>query len=546
MPAPAADAARCAWWAEALTRLPSVTGSEDEAAFAAHLVRLLRESPAFADAPQDVWTLPVAGGPHVRHCVLALVGRGGPRSVIVTGHYDTVHARDYGALADLAFSPEPLRAAMLERPPGRDAPPDVVLAFSDLQSGAFLPGRGLLDMKSGLAAGIVALERFAADPQARGHLLLLVVPDEEARSAGARTAAAALPRIAAERGLQFRGVINLDAISDPGDGGAGQVVTLGTVGKLSPFALVIGRPVHAGYAYDGLNAASLAGALAAELEWLPALSERSGAEQTAGFTLLGMRDGKAGYDVTMPASVWMFWNLTLHRRQPPQVLELLQAAATRTARRWRRRLAARHPRAASLPTVPVLLYRELLEGALRSNRTAAGHIAAASAKIGRSGLPAPEQCRLMAEQVWSLSGREGPAIVLGFGSVPYPACSLDDEPRHAGLIAALGQATQAVARRHATGITLARYFRGICDMSFLGDPDVHGLAAVEANTPVWEAVLGEAGLAFAKLPAVNAGPWGRDYHTPLERVHMPYCFGVLPDLIGALARAFLELDTACA
>ena len=32
-------------------------------------------------------------------------------------------------------------------------------------------------------------------------------------------------------------------------------------------------------------------------------------------------------------------------------------------------------------------------------------------------------------------------------------------------------------------------------------------------------------------PVVNIGPWGRDYHQKWERVHMPYAFDVLPDLI---------------
>ena len=34
------------------------------------------------------------------------------------------------------------------------------LALADLKSGDFLPGRGLLDMKSGLAAGLAAMEAY--------------------------------------------------------------------------------------------------------------------------------------------------------------------------------------------------------------------------------------------------------------------------------------------------------------------------------------------------------------------------------------------------
>ena len=39
------------------------------------------------------------------------------------------------------------------------------LALADFESGDFLPGRGLLDMKAGLAAGIAAMEAYAGDGQ---------------------------------------------------------------------------------------------------------------------------------------------------------------------------------------------------------------------------------------------------------------------------------------------------------------------------------------------------------------------------------------------
>jgi arginine utilization protein RocB len=32
-------------------------------------------------------------------------------------------------------------------------------------------------------------------------------------------------------------------------------------------------------------------------------------------------------------------------------------------------------------------------------------------------------------------------------------------------------------------------------------------------------------------PIVNIGPWGKDYHQRLERVHTPFAFEVLPELL---------------
>ena len=52
------------------------------------------------------------------------------------------------------------------------------LALADFVSGDFLPGRGLLDMKAGLAAGIAAIEAYSGD----ANLLFIAVVDEEDRS----------------------------------------------------------------------------------------------------------------------------------------------------------------------------------------------------------------------------------------------------------------------------------------------------------------------------------------------------------------------------
>lgn len=157
-------------------------------------------------------------------------------------------------------------------------------------------------MKAGLAAGLAAMEDAAADPDQAGNLLFLAVPDEEVNSAGARAAAAALVELGRERGLDIVAAINLDALVDDGDGSAGRAVALGTIGKLLPSALVVGRATHASDAFRGVGACALAGALAAEVEWAPELLERTGGETAAGVTLLGMKDTKQGYNVTTPSA----------------------------------------------------------------------------------------------------------------------------------------------------------------------------------------------------------------------------------------------------
>lgn len=67
------------------------------------------------------------------------------------------------------------------------------------------------------------------------------------------------------------------------------------------------------------------------------------------------------------------------------------------------------------------------------------------------------------------------------------------------------------------------------------------MPVIAMNTPPWGAgIVWPDGPALGGVPIVNAGPWGRDYHTRLERLSVPYAFDVLPDLVGEIARRVLS------
>lgn len=530
-------------WALAMTELPSVSGSAEEAAFPERLAAMLRGAPELAG--QEVWTIPVPGGRHPRACVAALVRGKGAKTVVLTGHFDTVPIEDYGELKPLAGSAEALRAGLLQRLRTSAVTAAEKRALADLSGDDYLPGRGLLDMKAGLAAGIAVLEAFAADPERTGNLLFLAVPDEEVNSAGARAAAPALPETARRHGLEIVAAINLDAIADDGGGETGRAVALGTIGKLLPSAMVVGVPAHAGYSFNGLSACALAGALATEVEWAAELTEQSGEQIGAGPTLLGMKDSKTAYDVTTPDKVWMFWNVMLYARRPSDVLARLEQLARRAAENVLAQLAARQAAvgrsdAAPLPAIGVTTFQALRREVEARMPDARAAIADFASKVSATHADLPEQCRQITEHVWRLSGRGDPTIILGFASTPYLATQLGEDADARRLAGAVEIAAQRIAERHGATIATPKYFQGISDMSFLGQADEADVPTIANNTPAWGAGLHWAeGRAFAGIPIVNAGPWGRDYHTILERLHAPYAFGVLPDLIGEIVMEVL-------
>ena len=523
-----------------LVRCPSVTGSVDEQSFGPWLAEYLAGLACFGAAP-EIWTFPVAPGDG-RQVVALLVRGTGQSTVLLTGHFDTVTIDDYGLLKPLAGHPYALRDALMSRCKGSNEPAEA-LAYNDLQSGEFLPGRGLLDMKAGLAAGLDAMARIVAGGAFSGNLLFLAVPDEENASVGARAAAAMLANIAQDKGLAIAAAINLDAISDLGDGSAGRVLALGTVGKVLPTAFVVGRPVHSGYALRGVNAAVLAAAIAARLEWAPELTDDSAGVPGTAASLLSFKDSKAGYDVTTPASAFLFWNVLIHARNAATILDIVaglvkEATSDCLAKLTQRAALSGHSAdaAALAGSVAVLRFRDLLAEVLATDASAAAKLDDVIASSAERDLP--ERCRRVTEALWSMSGRTGPAVVLGLGSIPYLATTVQDA-RITGVIDAF---LAEVPAKYATSLRADAYFAGISDMSFFGQADDTAFAALAADTPVWKAAVGLGAGSLGQVPTVNLGPWGRDYHTPLERIHVDYGFRILPLLIADLTRRILAVE----
>ena len=477
-----------------LTSWPSVTGTAGEAEFAHRLQEYLRlkwldeNIMFFVDAVSN------------QRSNLAVLKRGrSAQTIVLTGHFDTVPYDDYGALADLALDPETLTRSIINRLRQSD---DNSQAVRDFESGNFLAGRGLLDMKAGLAAGLAAMEAYSGD----ATILFLAVCDEEETSAGARAAAPMLKNLEKQFDLEIKLVINLDAISDQGDGSHGRVVTYGSIGKLLLTAFVHGKQTHAGYPQDGVNAAYVAAELLTEFELSPLLSERTGEELAAPPTALHAKDSKTGYNVTTPQQAWIYWNTMQHQRSAADVFDIAMDHAKRAVERAKARI--NHD-------IDVISFAELK-----------GKHAYNLPKQDPS-LNLPEQSRLATLAIIESLGVTRPTVIMGFGSIPYSAVSLRDK----SLRATISKAVQPF------GLGSVNYFAGISDMSFFGEAS-SDLSVVASNTPVW-------GTSFtlaepAGYPCINIGPWGRDYHHWLERLHAPYAFETLPKVLLAVIDAVFK------
>ncbi|MBV9791295.1 MAG: peptidase M20, partial [Chloroflexi bacterium] len=101
----------------------------------------------------------------------------------------------------------------------------------------------------------------------------------------------------------------------------------------------------------------------------------------------------------------------------------------------------------------------------------------------------------------------------------------------------------ALSQEAGTAIRLSPFFAGISDMSFLGSAIAEEeVDAIAQNTPASATKLrfDYAAISALDLPTINIGPWGRDYHQRLERVHAPYSFEIVPELVWRIVGRLLS------
>lgn len=539
----------------ALVQQPSVTDTPGERDFAPFLRDLLAKHPYFQAHPHDLWLERTQGDPRERYNLFALVRGSGARTVVLAGHYDVVSTANYTELEPWACDPEALLPRLREWLAANARSESDRKALEDLSGGEFLPGRGVLDMKSGIAAGLAVLLEHAEDPGRVGNLLLVATPDEENSSHGMRSAAARLRELA-EGGLELVAALNLDATNDAGDGTLGRAAYLGSVGKLLPSVLVIGRETHAAYPLDGLGAAYLAAAITYRLEAHPDLADEAEGEVAPPPVCLQHLDLKTHYDVTTPGRAWCVYNQLSARRSPLEVLELwrrlVQEAVEGALEEWSRRQRVLLERAAALghplPAGPgwqvgVYTFAEVLQAAREhSGEGVVERLAALRDELFAQGGATPTQIsRRLCEWAWDHSGLTGPAVVLAFGSLHYPIAALEPaDPAHRLLRRVVEEEAGRMARETGLGFSVRPFFTGISDLSFLASADsAEGVAAMQANTPAFGPVWRFDFAGALRLPAVNIGPWGRDFHQFTERLHAPYAFEHLPELLWRVSRRLL-------
>jgi arginine utilization protein RocB len=530
---------------ERLVAVNSVSPGAGEIACAQEILALLTEG-GYGDAYTMSGLDPVTGDAHQRVNAYAFIQGASPRTVVLLGHFDTVETGDYGPLEAWARQPSELWARRDELAAFTPGLAEDLAAYPD----DVMLGRGTIDMKSGVAANIAIIRHLAARNREQPlplSVVFLATPDEENESAGVLQAVRFLLRLREGRGLEYLGAINTDYTTARYVGDSHRYIYTGTIGKLLPSFLVVGRESHVGEPFSGVDANLLAAELIGDLSMNPSLCDHVRGQSAPPPVTLHAADLKAHYDVQLPFAAYFYLNVLTLDTTPERLLDLMrrraQAALARTLaridtaeREWVVTQANNNWQPRATPrSGAVLTWQELHTGCVA--KLGAVAVAAALDDVWRQlpdGIDSRERSMRLAHALWTLSGREGSAIVLYYSPPYYPHIAATPCPLHEAV-------AQVAAAHPDLNLSVEEFYPFISDMSYLRLDAHDDLSALMDNMPVWRAdgatarggdyTLPLKEIAALDLPVVNFGPYGVGAHHRGERLVMSYSFETLPRLL---------------
>lgn len=539
-----------------LVRIPSVSPSKEERRIAETIHDKLASLPYFKENEEDLRLLPIPDDPYGRQSVFAMVRspKATPKTVLLLGHIDVVDTAEARDLADLAFDP-PAYARALSK---LTLPAE---AMEDLDSGHYLFGRGVFDMKCGVALELEFIRECAESPgDLEANIAILLVGDEENRSAGMISALKHLERLQEDEGLDFIACVNTEGVAERYHGDSTRFISVGTIGKLMPMFYCVGRESHVGSYYEGLNANLLASSVSMLLEASPDWIERAGSEAYPPPAALWHRDLREVYSVTLPAQVVVGFNVLTVEKTPAKALQMMKDVAHKafelalqrlkeSAHRFSEETSGTPEKVGVRWQPKVLTYEEVVESVRR-------HMAKSGASLDDHlrafvrGLPREMDDRLksikVVGQVLKFYPDKDPAIIVGFLPPYYPHRSnMRKSPRELALMEAIQGLISEAASSYGETLAIREHFEAISDLSYMGFQGEEGdLLPLAGNTPGWGEVydLPLETLLKLDIPVVNIGASGRDAHKYTERLDLRYYLGPYPNLFRSLVKRISRMD----
>ncbi|MCR1821906.1 M20/M25/M40 family metallo-hydrolase [Terrisporobacter muris] len=486
----------------------------------------------FINVPNDLWK---------RKSVMAILrGKKGnsKKTVIMIGHTDTVGVSDYGNLKDYANRPYELTEMFKEV----SLPDDVK---KDLESGDYLFGRGLFDMKTGDAIIMAIMEEISKNiNEFEGNLIFCAVCDEEGNSGGMLSCIPELVRIKEEEQLDYLALLDTDYMTSEYEGDENKYVYVGTVGKLMPSFYIVGKETHVGEAFKGVDPNNISSEILKKINLNVDFCDKVEGEVSLPPVSLKQRDLKPEYSVQTAKTATLFFNYATHSSTPDEVLIKMKNAANEAFKnvidslnnQYKRYTELTNREYKKLPFEPrVLTYTQLYENVIKElGQKAKNHMEKFEQEMLKDNSIDQRDFSLkMVEELHRLWSDKDPVVIVYFTPPYYPHIYIEGKnKKETDLLDAVRDAVDDTKTKY--NIVYKKFFPYISDLSYGSAPqDVEIINALKNNMPGFGSKynLPLEDMQKLDLPVLDIGSFGKDAHKFTERIEKEYSFEVAPMLV---------------
>lgn len=455
-----------------------------------------------------------------RKSVAAFKKGSSKKTVVIIAHHDTVGVEDYPSDED------PFNVDRLAKKYGSD----------------FLYGRGVGDMKSGIAVGM-ELMKTLLNKNPSTNVIFISVPDEENNSAGILSAVEYLNKLKNEKGLTFLGSINVDCpLQDITQPDTRMVITGGTIGKLLPCFYVVGKTAHGSDPFEGINAHSITSALIKELEVNTNYSDKNPitGELTPPPTCLKVMDLKTEYSVQLPLKAYLYFNYLTYQENPSQVLEKMKTAASKILQnvlkvnsshyeKYEEGLKRKSKTRSWEKNTKVYTFQDVIKVAKKNNSKLEQNIKSMLKTLSEADIR-DKNLRIV-EYMAGIAKLPEPFIVCFF-SAPYYPSSYDINSNY---IKSVKKTVVNFGKTEDIKFILRDFADGVSDMNYLQiDPkSINESKQYLMNNPLgdYEKDIDLNSIKNISMPIVDIGPYALNPHQGGEKVDITYTFTQLPKLL---------------
>ncbi|MDK2917791.1 MAG: hypothetical protein PWQ37_524 [Candidatus Petromonas sp.] len=524
-----------------LTNIKSIVGTKTELDIVEKIYQKLSEMDYYKKHPEFLKYVDFIDDKLGRKSVLAtLKGKKGnsKKTIVLIGHTDTVGISDYGNLKEYATKP----LELVDQLKKVTLPED---AKKDLESGEWLFGRGIFDMKCGVATLMCIIEDISKNIEDfEGNLVFAAVADEEGNSGGMLSVVPQFVKMQEKEGYEYLAVIDTDYMAPRYADDNNRYIYIGTVGKLMPSFYIVGKETHVGEAYKGLDPNQIAGAITEKINLNFDFCDIAEGEVSLPPITLRQQDLKQEYSVQIAKTATLYFNYSTHKSTPDEVMEKMKNAAHEAFENVVENLNKQYEVFCKqsgfphkkLPWQPrVMSYQELYN---RVKEEMGDNLDSKVKELTDElmkdgGLDERDFSLRIVEEVHKLWSDKDPIVIIYFSPPYYPHIYVKgNDYKEKLLLKSVEKSVKEVNTDY--NIVNKKFYPYISDLSFVSAPkDENVMKALKNNMPAlsskYNLPLGD--MQKLSLPVVNIGPFGKDAHKFTERLEKKYSFDIAPKLV---------------